>query len=128
MRNLLAFTAALALTVAGVGLYLDWYRVRTTSPGAGRRTVNIDINTEKISDDLREGGEYLLEQGGEKIQEILERRRRSEAEPQRAEGTTGTKGTAGGPDSPPPPKRPSPPTPDDGPRRTGTVLPPFIVP
>jgi hypothetical protein len=32
MRNLLAFVAAVVLTVAAVGWYLDWYHVGT-APG-----------------------------------------------------------------------------------------------
>lgn len=87
MRNLLAFVAALVLTVAGVGLYLDWYKIRSTSPGAGRRNVNIDINTDKIGGDLREGGEYILEEGGAKLKEILERQRKEDES--RAETSSG---------------------------------------
>jgi hypothetical protein len=75
---MLAFVAALVLTIAGVGMYLGWYKIETNSPKVGRRTVNIDFDTEKMGDDLREGGEYLLEQGGEKIQEILEKKRKQE--------------------------------------------------
>jgi hypothetical protein len=82
MRNLLAFIAALVLTVVGVGLYLDWFKVRTATPNTGRRTVNIDVNTDKIGDDLREGGEYLLQEGGEKLQEILEKHHKENATPQ----------------------------------------------
>lgn len=81
MRNLLAFVAALVLTAVGVGLYLDWFKVRTATPNAGRRTVNIDVNTEKIGDDLREGGEYLLQEGGEKLHEILEKRGKDSSPP-----------------------------------------------
>lgn len=86
MRNLLAFAAALVLTVTGVGLYLGWFKVGTVMPGQGRRTVNIDVNTEKIGDDLRDGGEYLLQEGGEKLHEVIERKR-NEAGTPRAEGS-----------------------------------------
>src|SRR5262245_35267789 len=81
MRNLLAFVAALVLTLAGVGLYLGWFQVRTTAPNAGKRTVNIEVNTDKIGDDLREGGEYLLQEGGEKLHEILEKHQKENATP-----------------------------------------------
>ena len=30
MRNLLAFLAAMTLTLLGVGWYLDWYQLRRT--------------------------------------------------------------------------------------------------
>jgi hypothetical protein len=81
MRNMLAFVAALVLALAGVGLYLDWFHIRTGTPGSGRRTVNIDINTDKIGEDLREGGEYIIEQGGEKIHEIVDKHRKDESTP-----------------------------------------------
>ena len=89
MRNTLAFVAALILTLAGVGLYLDWFKIRATPSTQGRRTVNIDINTEKIGDDLREGGEYIIEEGGAKIHEILEKNRKDQP------GETGVKEPSG---------------------------------
>ena len=53
MRNLLAFVAAAALTVVGVGWYLGWFR-----------TVNIELNTTKIREDLNKGER--------KVQQLLE--------------------------------------------------------
>jgi hypothetical protein len=52
MRNLLAFFAALTLTVAGLGWYLDWYRLRSAPAADGHRNVTIDINAPKIGQDL----------------------------------------------------------------------------
>ncbi len=52
MRNLLAFLAAATLTLIGVGWYLDWFNFRSIPAESGHRQLNIDVNTEKISEDL----------------------------------------------------------------------------
>jgi len=61
MRNLLAFLAALALTFAGVGWYLDWFKIRSAPPveEPGHRSVNIDINTKKVGQDLHRAEEKV---------------------------------------------------------------------
>jgi hypothetical protein len=56
--------------------------------------VNIDINTDKIKEDLREGSEYILEQGGDKIQGILDKRR-SDGADERADPNPVKPGTDG---------------------------------
>jgi len=64
MRNLLAFLAALTLTVAIAGWYLGWYRLSTTPGAAGHSNVSIDFNTPKIENDFHKGAvkiEHLLE-------------------------------------------------------------------
>jgi hypothetical protein len=66
MRNLLAFLAALALTVAGVGWYLDWYRVRSSPAEAGQRSVTVDIDVKKIGSDLIEAEHKVQEKLAEK--------------------------------------------------------------
>ena len=43
MRNLLAFLAAAALTLIGVGWYLDWFHLQSVPGGSGHRSVTIDI-------------------------------------------------------------------------------------
>jgi hypothetical protein len=52
MRNLLAFFAAMTITLLVVGYYLNWYTVRTTPAPSGQRSVTVDINTKKIGEDL----------------------------------------------------------------------------
>ena len=65
MRNMLALFGAALLTVVGAGWYLGWYKVRSQPASVpGQHSVNIDINTNKISKDLQ--------QGEEKIQQMLE--------------------------------------------------------
>ena len=72
MRNMLALFAAVILTVVGLGWYLDWYKVRSQPASVpGQHSVNIDINTSKISTDLQ--------RGEQKIQQMLENKGKEEA-------------------------------------------------
>jgi hypothetical protein len=60
MRNMLALFGAALLTVGGVGWYLGWYKVRSQPASVpGQHSVNIDINTNKISADLQQGEQKL---------------------------------------------------------------------
>ena len=61
MRNLLAFTAAVVLTVAGLGWYLGWYRVHSAPASDGHHKVNIDINTDKITNDIERAEKKILD-------------------------------------------------------------------
>lgn len=70
MRNLLAFSAAAALTFAGVGYYLDWYHVRTgPATRDGHQNVNIDIDSVKMAHDVHHG----VQEGEKKIEQIIEK-------------------------------------------------------
>jgi hypothetical protein len=72
MRNLLAFLAAVCLTVAVCGWYLGWYTVESPPAPAGKRNVNIEINTVKIGKDIQRGSERLqdlLNEGKDKAAE-----------------------------------------------------------
>jgi hypothetical protein len=51
MRNLLALLAALLLLFAGLGWYLDWFKVKQHPAEPGHNNVSIDINTKKIGQD-----------------------------------------------------------------------------
>ncbi len=66
MRNMLAFFAALLLTVAAVGWYLDWYRIRGTPAPDGHRSVTVDVNTHKISEDLLKAEQKIQDKLAEK--------------------------------------------------------------
>jgi len=68
MRNLLAFTAAVVLTVAGLGWYLGWYRVHSAPAADGHRNVNIDFNTDKITEDIHRAEKKILDQASEHLQ------------------------------------------------------------
>jgi hypothetical protein len=68
MRNLLAFFAAAALTVASLGWYLGWYKIYSAGATDGHHNVNIDINTDKITDDLHRAERKILDQANEHAQ------------------------------------------------------------
>jgi hypothetical protein len=60
MRNLLALVGAAILTFAGAGWYLGWYRLQPTlSTTPGHQTLNIDINGQKIKDDVGKGEQQV---------------------------------------------------------------------
>lgn len=61
MRNLLAFLAAAVLVVGGVGWYLDWFKFSSSPLSDGHHNVSIDINSNKITDDLNKGGKKIEE-------------------------------------------------------------------
>jgi hypothetical protein len=63
MRNLITFVGMLVLTVAVVGWYLGWYQVHTLTTAPGHRSVKIDIDTNKVGQDLKKGGQKLEELG-----------------------------------------------------------------
>jgi hypothetical protein len=53
---MLALFGAVLLTVVGVGWYLGWYKVNSQPASVpGQHSVKIDINTDKIGDDLKKG-------------------------------------------------------------------------
>jgi hypothetical protein len=76
MRNLLAYLAAAVLVLAGVGWYLDWFNFRAVETAPGKKQLNIDIHTDKIQTDLQKGSDYLIEEGGGRLQQAIEKRRR----------------------------------------------------
>ncbi len=68
MRNLLAFLAAALLTFAGVGWYLDWYRIKSTPAPSGHHQLNIDVNRSKILEDVHKG----VQKGEEKLHDLFD--------------------------------------------------------
>jgi hypothetical protein len=60
MRNMLAFLAAVTLTVIGVGWYLDWFKLHSVPASSGHRALSIDVDTSKISHDLHDA-EHKIE-------------------------------------------------------------------
>jgi hypothetical protein len=59
VKNLLALLGALVVAFAGVGWYLDWYKIQSSTDSAGHREVNIDLNTKKINADISKGAEKV---------------------------------------------------------------------
>jgi hypothetical protein len=69
MRNLLAFAAAALITLAAVGWYRDWFHIQSQCNSPGSRSVEININTRKIDEDLKKGEQKIIEKAEEKIHE-----------------------------------------------------------
>lgn len=59
MRNLLALAAMALLVFLGLGWYLNWYKIATTPSADGHRQINIDLNTQKIKEDVNKGKEKV---------------------------------------------------------------------
>ena len=55
MRNLLALAALAVLVFLGLGWYLGWYKIQSTAASDGHRHISIDLNTNKITDDVNKG-------------------------------------------------------------------------
>lgn len=73
MRNILAFIGAAVVVFLGAGWYLGWYQVTSQSAGPGRSRLQVDINRDKISEDIKRGAEG--------VQEALEKARKSDIVP-----------------------------------------------
>ena len=68
MRNMLAFFAAVVLTVAGVGFYLDWFNIHRTPSPDGHPSFTLDVNTDKISEDFHKAEEKLQKRLSERAE------------------------------------------------------------
>jgi hypothetical protein len=53
MRNLLALTGLTVLIVVGVGWYLGWYHVQAVPTSDGHREFTVDINQQRIKEDVQ---------------------------------------------------------------------------
>jgi hypothetical protein len=89
MRNLLAFLAAAAITFAGLGWYLDWYKIRSEPGSSGHRNVNIDLNAPKIIEDVHKG----VEKGEQKLDAVLEKQRMAQQGSQKPANIPGPGGS-----------------------------------
>jgi hypothetical protein len=64
MRNLLAMGAAGLLVFAGLGWYLDWYRLQTSTTPDGKRHIALDVDTNKVQTDVKaKVNDYLQKNG-----------------------------------------------------------------
>src|SRR5437660_10666432 len=100
MRNLLAFLAAAALAVAGLGWYLDWYKFQSTPTSDGHRSITVDIDGKKIGDDVRKGAE----RGAAKVHEALDRKHDDQSASTPPDGKEQPRTAAPPPAFPPPPE------------------------
>ena len=68
MRNLLALLALVVITLVGLGWYLDWYDIRSETVANGKRNVNIDIDSVKITQDVHSA----VKKSEEKLQKFID--------------------------------------------------------
>jgi hypothetical protein len=69
MRNLLALVGGAVVIFAGVGWYLDWYKIKSDPAPAGHQNVNIDFNRVKIAEDVNKG----IQKSEQKLQNVLDK-------------------------------------------------------
>ena len=79
MRNTLAFLAAAAIAVAAVGYYLDWFSVRGTPSGNGHKKYVLDVNAEKIEQDVHKASEEIKHKVDEKAEKAKSDHKHSDA-------------------------------------------------
>ena len=71
MRNILALVGAATLTFLGIGWYLGWYQISSHVPSPqGKQSVQVDINPDKITQDVKKG----VEKGGEIVDQLREKK------------------------------------------------------
>ncbi|MSR51924.1 MAG: hypothetical protein EXS09_01370 [Gemmataceae bacterium] len=71
MRNILALVGAATVAFLAVGWYLGWYQVSSKPNQAGTQSVQVDINPDKITGDVKKG----VEKGSEIVGSIREIRK-----------------------------------------------------
>jgi len=57
MRNFLAIVGAATVAFLAVGWYLGWYEVSSLPSPQGKQSVHVEINPDKITDDVKKGVE-----------------------------------------------------------------------
>ena len=55
MKNILALVGLVIVLFAGLGWYLGWYKVATEPAADGHRKINVDLDTKKITTDIKTG-------------------------------------------------------------------------
>jgi hypothetical protein len=112
MRNLLAFLAAGALTVLGLGWYLGWYHLHSTPAADGHQNVTIDIDAVKVGQDLYKAEQSIQKKLAERGQQAGDKGAPPADKPA-GKGAAHARGAGGGtpaqagpgPNAPPPPKK-----------------------
>jgi hypothetical protein len=90
MRNILALVGAATVAFILVGWYLGWYQVSSTTTSQGPQSVQVDINPNKITDDVKKGVEK-----GEKIVDSLREQTGPDGKPVTAPGSGPAKPATG---------------------------------
>lgn len=61
MRNLLALAALAVIGFLAIGYFRHWYSIESTPTSNGGRHFEIDVNSKKITQDIRIGEDKLRE-------------------------------------------------------------------
>ncbi len=69
MRNMLAFLGAAIVVFLGLGWYLGWYNVLLQPGTPGHSRLEVDINKEKIGQDVKKGSE--------KVQDLIDKNKQT---------------------------------------------------
>jgi hypothetical protein len=69
MRNILALVGAATVAFLALGWYLGWYQVSSTPNTHGQQSVQVEINPDKITEDVKKG----VEKGGQIVDSLRER-------------------------------------------------------
>jgi hypothetical protein len=69
MRNILALVGAATVTFLAVGWYLGWYQISSLRSPRGEQSFNVNINPDKITDDVKKG----VEKGGEFVDSLRDK-------------------------------------------------------
>ncbi len=66
MRNILALVGAAVVAFLAAGWYLGWYQVSSKPTSHGEQAVHVDINSTKITEDVKKG----VERGSEFVDSL----------------------------------------------------------
>ncbi len=67
MRSLFAFVGGALVALAGLGWYFNWYTIVKEPTSAGHTRYGIDVDTNKVKNDVQHG----VEAGANGIQKIV---------------------------------------------------------
>lgn len=59
MKNTFAVIGVLVVGFAALGWYFEWYKLGTEPGADGHRKINADVNTKKIVEDVKKGGQKV---------------------------------------------------------------------
>ena len=75
MRNFLAIVGAATIAFLAVGWYLGWYEVSSLPSPQGKQSLHVDINQDKITDDVKKG----VEKGNEIVDHLRDKQQQPES-------------------------------------------------
>jgi hypothetical protein len=75
MRNFLAIVGAATIAFLAVGWYLGWYEVSSLPSPHGKQSLHVEINQDKITDDVKKG----VEKGNEIVDHLRDKQQQPES-------------------------------------------------